>query len=189
MAPRLGAKRLAHVEAVAETIGRVAASWSAERREDAARAAWYHDACKDDPLGEMLAAIRAAGEEPDPWALRYAPVLVHAQAAAVWARSEMGERDAEVLLAVRHHPTGHPAWKEVGRALFVADFCEPRRPFARSLETPRIVDRAAAGPDGLAAAAVEVLALRLGRAIRSRRPIHSDGWRTWNAWTGAGEET
>jgi HD superfamily phosphohydrolase YqeK len=172
---------------VVETIERVTAGWSESGRDAAARAAWYHDAWKCDRLEDMLAEIRAGGEEADPWALRHAPVLIHAQAAAVWARRAMGEADAEVLLAVRHHPTGHPDWSAIGRALYVADFCEPGRPFAEPLGTAAIAEGAVAGSEALADAALAVLAIRLGRALESRRPLHPDGWRAWNAWSGAGE--
>lgn len=184
--PRLSPRRLAHVESVAETIERIAARWSGARRDAAVRAAWYHDAWKCDPTEAMLTEIRAGGEEPDPWALGRAPVLIHAQAAAVWARRAMGEEEEEVLLAVRHHPTGHPDWGEIGRALYVSDFCEPNRPHAESLETARLARRAAESSEALAETALEILVIRLGRALESRRPIHPDGWRAWNAWSGAG---
>lgn len=131
-----------------------------------------------------MAAIRTAGEEPDPWALRHAPALLHAQAAAAWGPEATGESDSEVLLAVRHHPTGHPDWADIGRALYVADFCEPRRKFAERLGTGRMLERAAGDAGSLAAVAREVLVLRLRRAIEDVRPIHPDTIRTWNAWLG-----
>jgi HD superfamily phosphohydrolase YqeK len=164
----------------------VAEEWDEESREAAIRAAWLHDAWRDADVPDTVAAIRGSGEEPDVWALRHAPVLLHAQAAAGWARSEMGESDPRVLLAVRHHPTGHPAWEDVGRALYVADFCEPTRPFATSLRTDRMVTRASAGPASLADAARDILVLRLGRSLREGRAVHPNSWLTWNAWVGAG---
>jgi HD superfamily phosphohydrolase YqeK len=186
VAPRLGVERLAHVESVVEAIAAIAGGWRPDRREAAIRAAWLHDAWRSASVEESAAAIRSAGEEPDPWATRHAPVLLHAQAAAVWAPSATGEADAEVLLAVRHHPTGHPRWKDVGRALYVADFCEPTRAFAAEHGTARMLERAAAGGEQLGAVALEVLVLRLRRAIEERRPIHPDSMGTWNAWVGGG---
>ena len=184
MAPRLGAARLAHVESVAAAIAEVAREWPPDRRAAAVRAAWLHDAWRSAPVEEAVAAIRSGGEEPDPWALRHAPVLLHAQAAAAWAPAATGEEDSEVLLAVRHHPTGHPDWGSVGRALYVADFCEPTRAFAARLGTGLLLQRAATDPASLALVALEVLVLRLRRAIDDRRPIHPDTVRTWNAWIG-----
>jgi len=182
VAPRLTARRMAHVESVAEAMGKVARVWTPDRRAAARRAAWLHDAWRNATVDESMAAIRSAGEEPDPWALRYAPVLLHAQAAAAWAPTATSEADPEVLLAVRHHPTGHPDWGAVGRALYVADFCEPTRAFAAALHTDRLLERAASGAESLTAVALEVLVLRLRRAIDEKRPIHPDTVRTWNAW-------
>ena len=185
--PRLSGKRLGHVASVAETIGRIARSWDAEDRDAALRAAWLHDAWRSESPAAVRAAILAAGEEPDPWAARHAPVLLHAQAAAAWGRVEAGELDPRVILAVRHHPTGHPSWDDLGRALYVADFCEPHRPFAASVGAERLVTRAADSSAALPAVAFEVLALRLARSVRDGRPVHPDTWRTWNAWAGAPE--
>jgi HD superfamily phosphohydrolase YqeK len=184
VAPRLGAARRAHVESVAAAIGVLARSWPPDRRAAAVRAAWLHDAFRSAPVEEAVAAIRSAGEEPDPWALRHVPVLLHAQAAAAWAPGATGESDPQVLLAVRHHPTGHPEWADVGRALYVADFCEPGRAFAGRLGTARMLERAAEDAGSLAAVAREVLVLRLRRAVDDGRPIHPDTVRTWNAWLG-----
>jgi HD superfamily phosphohydrolase YqeK len=186
VAPRLTPARFSHVQAVAETIGRITAAWDADARGAAMRAAWLHDAWRCASAEEALAGIRAGGEEPDPWTLRHAPALLHAQAAAVWAESALREADPHVLGAVRHHPTGHPDWGPVGLALYVADFCEPTRTFAAELGTDRLVARAAAGHAPLAAAAIEVLRLRLQRAIRHGRQIHPDSIRAWNAWLAAG---
>jgi predicted HD superfamily hydrolase involved in NAD metabolism len=186
VAPRLTPARLSHVEAVVETIGLVTARWGANARGAALRAGWLHDAWRCAPAEEALAEIRARGEEPDPWALRHAPVLLHAQAAAVWAESALGEADPHVLGAVRHHSSGHPDWGPVGLALYVADFCEPTRAFATELRTDRLIASAAAGQAPLAAAALEVLRLRLEWAIRDGRQIHPDSVRAWNAWLAAG---
>jgi HD superfamily phosphohydrolase YqeK len=187
VAPRLSAARLAHVESVAKTIGFLSRDWDAAERAAAERAAWLHDAWRSTGVPEALEAIRAFGEEPDPWTLRHAPALLHAQAAAAWARPATGESDPRVLLAVRHHPTGHPDWEDLGRALYVADFCEATRAYAASLGTGRLVARAAEGSASLAAVAREVLATRLERALRDGRAIHPDSWRTWNAWAEAAE--
>lgn len=169
-----------------ETIGRITAGWSAAAGGAARRAAWLHDACRCEPVEETIAEIRAAGQEPDPWALTHAPVLLHAQAAALWAESAVGESDPDVLSAVRHHPTAHPAWGDVGLALYVADFCEPSRAFATSLRTDRLVARAATGAAPLAGAALDVLRLRLEWAIRDGRTIHPHTVGAWNAWLSGG---
>jgi len=182
-ARRLTGSRLAHVEAVAETVAALAAAggWPSAVATLALRAAWIHDAWKDEPRDAWIGIIEGAGWKPDPWAVAHGPHLLHAQAAAAWAAVN-GESDADLLAAVRHHPTGHPAWGPVGKLLYVADFCEPTRPFAREQDTAALRSRAGAGEEGLAEAARRVLALRLEWLIRAVRPIHPHSWETWNEW-------
>lgn len=184
---RLSSPLIGHVASVARTVGEVArrARWSDEDREAATRAAWFHDAVKDEGRRVWLRRIREAGEEPDPWAAVRAPILLHAHAAAIWA-AETGEADARVLAAVRHHPTAHPDWGSIGRLLFVADFCEPTREFADALGTGRLRERA--GRSGnLAEVARVVLRLRLAWHLERDHPIHPRSVETWNAWTLEGD--
>ncbi len=184
---RLGGPRLAHVESVVATAREIAEAggWPEPVIRSVVRAAWAHDAVKREDPAAWRRRIEAAGEAPDPWALERAVELLHAQAAAAWARS-MGERDPEVLDAVRHHPTAHPDWGDVGRILYVADFCEPTREFAAEIGAEALRRRAAGGPEDLAEVAREVLRLRLSWHLERGRPVHPDSWRAWNAWTGGG---
>lgn len=177
-----GGPRLAHVRGVVETVRQIAAaSDDPHLAITAERAAWIHDAFRlDDPLS-LRRWIDAAGEEPDPWALAHAPALLHAQAAAVWAAAR-GETDPDVLMAIRHHPTGHPEWGPVGFLLYVADFCEPGRPHAGPLETAALRRRAGEGGDGLVDAARRVLSLRLAYDLKKDRAIHPMSLRTWKRW-------
>jgi HD superfamily phosphohydrolase YqeK len=180
---RLSPSRLAHVEAVAETAGQIATAgaWSAATVERALRAAWIHDVLKDESVGDWVRVIEEVGWEPDPWALAYNPQLLHAQAAAAWAQS-CGEVDREVLEAVRYHPTAHPDWDVVGLILFVADFAEPTRRFAKKAGTAEIRATASRGAAGLAVAARRVLGLRMGRLLESGDPVHPISIDAWNAW-------
>ncbi len=180
--------RLAHVRRVVETVRAIAASsgWPAELAGAAERAAWTHDALRLDDPESHLRMIEAAGEVPDPWARAHAPALLHAQAAAAWAAAR-GEADPEVLMAVRHHPTGHPGWGPVGLVLYVADFCEPGRPHAGQLETVRLGRRAGEGGEGLVDAARRVLSLRLAHAVEKDRPVHPLSLEAWKRWREARE--
>lgn len=179
-------RRLQHVRAVVATVRQVASgSWPPEVARAAERAAWFHDALKPDGVTVWREQIAVAGETPDPWAAAHAPDLLHAQAAATWAAA-WGEREAAVLDAVRHHPTAHADWGPVGRLLYVADFCEPTRPFHERLGCSALLTEATRGPAGLNRVAQRVLALRVEHLIGHNRPIHPDGWRAWNAWTESG---
>ena len=158
--------RLAHVRDVVETVRTTAGAggWPPAIVEGAIRAAWLHDVLRLEEPARLRRRIEDAGEEPDPWALAHAPKLLHAQGAAVWA-SARGETDPGVLSAVRHHPTAHPDWGPVGLLLYVADFCEPGRPYADRLDTSRIRILAGHGDAGLAEAARRVLGLRLAHQL------------------------
>lgn len=180
---RLSGDRLAHVEAIVSTARELARTggWPGATARAAERAAWAHDAVKQEDPPAWRQRIEAAGETPDPWSVEHGIGLLHAQAAAVWARS-MGERDPAVLAAVRHHPTAHAEWGDVGRILYVSDFCEPTRSFAEAVGATGLRERAARGPTGLAEAAREVLRIRLTWMLEEGRPVHPDSWRAWNAW-------
>ncbi len=85
------------------------------------RAGWLHDALRDAPEDEMR---RWAPDVDGPVELRHGP--------AAAARAELeGERDADVLSAVRWHSVGWEGWGRTGRALYCGDFLEPGRSFDR----------------------------------------------------------
>ncbi|MDX1660899.1 MAG: hypothetical protein R3326_03830 [Gemmatimonadota bacterium] len=165
---------------IAEAGGRPRATVAA-----AVRAAWEHDAVKQQEPAGWRRRIADAGETPDPWAEAHGVGLLHAQAAAAWAR-QLGESDPEGLAAVRHHPTAHPGWGVVGRILYVADFCEPLRAHAERVGAKRLRKRAGEGDEGLAEAARAVLRLRLEHLLAAGRAVHPDSFRAWNAWIGDG---
>ena len=87
-----------------------------------------------------------------------------------------------MLSAVRHHPTAHPDWGAVGLLLYVADFCEPGRPFAGRLGTARIRERAEQGESGLAEAARRVLGLRLAAQMAKGMEVHPLTLGAWRRW-------
>jgi len=99
--------RRAHIERVVAQLR----SWAdamhgdPQERDRWIRAGWLHDALRDAHLGDPLA---------------------HGPAAADRAAAD-GERDRGVLDAVRYHTVGWPAWDDVGRMLYLADFLEPGR--------------------------------------------------------------
>jgi 2-amino-4-hydroxy-6-hydroxymethyldihydropteridine diphosphokinase len=88
--------------------------------------AWHdagrlHDAVRDASDAELRAIV---GDD------RMAAPLLHGPAAARLLERD-GERRAEVLMAIEYHTVGHPRWDRTGRALYMADYLEPGRPFAR----------------------------------------------------------
>lgn len=81
----------------------------------------YHDVLRDATEAE-LRAIVPESVEPAP--------LLHGPAAARMLAGD-GERRTPLLEAVTWHTVGHPGWDRTGRALYMADFLEPGRAFAR----------------------------------------------------------
>jgi HD superfamily phosphohydrolase YqeK len=117
-------KRRAHVERVTALLDR----WATQLHLDAEEARAWHDAgAWHDALRDAASAtLRALAPDPD------RPVeTLHGPAAATRLAAE-GETRAGVLEAIRWHTVGHAEWDRTGRALYMADFLEPGRQFARA---------------------------------------------------------
>ena len=117
-------KRRAHISRVTALLDR----WAAELAlpPDEARA-WHdvgrlHDALRDAPESFLRGLVED----------REMPVGVLHGPAVARVLEEAGETRHEVLEAVRWHTVGHPEWGKAGRALFMADYLEPGRPFSRA---------------------------------------------------------
>ena len=116
-------KRRAHIARVTALLDR----WAAELNvpPDEARA-WHdagvlHDALRDAPATELRALV------PD---VSLPLRILHGPAAAERLARD-GETRIDVLQAIRWHTVGNGAWARTGRALYMADFLEPGRSFAR----------------------------------------------------------
>lgn len=146
--------RREHVERVAAVLRGWATALELDRTEHDRwlRACYLHDALRDAPETEMR---RWAPLVEGPVELRHGP--------AAAARAELeGERDADVLSAVRWHSVGWVGWGSTGRALYCADFLEPGRDFDRA-ERALLADRF---PDAPATVLREVVIRRLAYAER-----------------------
>jgi HD superfamily phosphohydrolase YqeK len=121
---RVTEKRRAHIARVTALLDR----WASELHvpPDEARA-WhdagrFHDALRDAPEAELRALV------PD---VSLPAQILHGPAAAAQLARD-GETRAHVLEAIRWHTVGNGAWARTGRALYMADFLEPGRSFARA---------------------------------------------------------
>lgn len=120
----VGDRRRAHIARVTALLDR----WAVELALDPAEAQAWHDA------GRWHDALRDADADtlrslaPDPG--RPLETLHGPAAAARLARE--GEARAGVLEAIRWHTVGHADWDRTGQALYMADFLEPGRQFARA---------------------------------------------------------
>jgi 2-amino-4-hydroxy-6-hydroxymethyldihydropteridine diphosphokinase len=165
---RVSEGRLAHIERVTALLD----AWSAALRlpdEDAR--AWHdvgawHDALRDADPAELR---RWAPESRWPDKVRHGP-------AAAARLAHEGERREDVLEAIRWHTLGHAAWARTGRALFMADFLEPGRSFARA-ERDFLARTVPADFDGVFR---QVVQLRLEWTIREGKPVFPETAALWN---------
>lgn len=105
--------------------------------EQAVTAGLLHDLCKAMKPDELAERATEFGitENLDN------PNLLHGPVAAEEAARELGIDDEDVLDAIRFHTTGRAEWSRVGMALFIADFCEPRRTHEGAAEAREMLER------------------------------------------------
>lgn len=165
---RVSPKRLAHIRRVTSLI----VNWAeemhicAEERDSWHDAALYHDCLRDAPV-EELREIVGDPSIPDP--------LLHGPAAAAVMALE-GETRTDVLEAVRWHTVGCRSWSRSGRALYMADYLEPGRPFGR-------VDRAylaARAPTDFDGTLRQVVRDRIEWMLREGYELPSESVELWN---------
>ena len=165
-------KRLAHISRVTALLDH----WARELKLTPADAqAWHdagrwHDALRDSPE-DALRALTAGG----PFADAPASVLHGPSAAAMLERE--GETRAPVLLAVRWHTLGNPAWDRTGRALFMADFLEPGRGFMQA-DRAFLVSALHADFEGVFR---QVVRMRLEWTLREGKALFPESVGLWNS--------
>jgi len=161
-------KRRAHIERVTALLDRWAVQLALPA--DEARA-WHdvgrwHDALRDAPT----ATLRE-------WALdTERPVeVLHGPAAARRLESE-GEARESVLAAIRWHTVGHAEWDRTGRALFMADFLEPGRSFARA-DRAFLAEHLPHDFDGIFR---QVVRMRIEWTVREGKSLFPETVALWN---------
>lgn len=116
-------ERHAHMARVAELME----DWARRSGLDEANlvrwraAAWLHDALRDEDPEVLRPRV--------PEALRDLPPKVLHGPAVAYQLEQDGVGDESFRLAVAYHTLGHPDLDRLGRALFLADFLDPGRPF------------------------------------------------------------
>lgn len=166
---RVSGRRLAHIARVTALLVEWARSIGVP---DPEAAAWrdagrWHDALRDAPEAEL----RQLAPERD-----YPAGMLHGPAAAAVLQRD-GERRPDVLDAIRWHTVGSPAWARTGRALYMADYLEPGRPFARP-------DRgwlAAQVPSDFDGVFRQVVRQRMEWALREGHALYHETVDLWNA--------
>ena len=117
-------KRHAHIARVTMLLD----AWSALLDlSDDERKAWHdvgvlHDALRDASEAELR---RLTGDTERPVHILHGPAVAE-------RLTRDGETRDDVLEAIRWHTLGSAHWNRTGKALFMADFLEPGRPFSRA---------------------------------------------------------
>lgn len=117
-------KRRAHIARVTALLDEwaVALGLSPDQR-----TAWHdvgvlHDALRDATEDELRTLT---GDRDRPMHILHGPAVAE-------RLSRDGERRTSVLEAIRWHTLGSARWDRTGKALYMADFLEPGRPFSRA---------------------------------------------------------
>lgn len=117
-------KRRAHIARVTALLDQWsdALGLTAENRK-----AWHdvgvlHDALRDADEDELR---RLTGDTQRPMHILHGPAVAE-------RLTREGETRADVLHAIRWHTLGNAHWGRTGKALYMADFLEPGRPFSRA---------------------------------------------------------
>ena len=165
-----GAERRAHMERVAELLGRWAADLGLP---DHDRLRWravgfLHDALRDEEPGRLRDRV------PPAW--RALPgQLLHGPAAAERLRVD-GVLDGELLRAVACHTVGDPEFGPLGRALYAADFLESGRPFLADWRAS-LRSRMPGDLDGVVR---EILGRRITHLVEKGMTVHPQTLEYWN---------
>lgn len=161
-------RRRAHIVRVTALLDR----WARELHLSPEEASAWHDA------GRWHDALRDADDETlrslanD----RERPVTTLHGPAAANRLIQDGERREGVLAAVRWHTVGHAEWDRTGRALYMADFLEPGRQFART-DRAWLADHLVHDFDGVFR---QVVRMRIEWNVREGKALFPETVDLWN---------
>ena len=162
-------KRRAHIARVTALLD----EWAEALRVSAdERQAWHdvgvlHDALRD-ASEEDLRSLAGDSERP--------MHILHGPAVAVRLERE-GERRTSVLEAIRWHTLGSARWDRTGKALYMADFLEPGRPFSRA-DRAFLAAHAMRDFDGVFR---QVVRTRIEWTVREGKMLFPETADLWNA--------
>ena len=173
LSENLSPARFKHILGVRETAVALAKRLGIDTAQ-AELAALLHDCAKERPDDELLALAKRHGLEADEHE-QSTPGLLHGKVAPFVAAEEFAIGDETVFDAMRCHSTGAVEMGPLDQLLFVADFCEPNRPYTAAAEV-----RELAGRD-LETAALEVMQFKLRKTLLKKQPVHPDSLHAYNA--------
>ena len=129
-------------------------------------AALLHDALRDAPEADLRALVPRAD---------FTAEMLHGPAVAALLERN-GDGREEMLDAIRWHTVGSAPWRRLGRALFMADFLEPGRKFARA-DRAYLAEHVATDFDGTFR---QVVRMRIEHALREGYTLYPETVELWN---------
>lgn len=126
-----------------------------------------HDALRDAPEDDLRHLSGIQGRDVE---------MLHGPAAATRLERD-GVGDPSVLDAIRFHTVGSPNWDRTGKALFMADFLEPGRHFAKR-DRAFLAEQVPHDFDGVFR---QVLRARLEHALREGYTLFPETVALWNS--------
>lgn len=162
-------KRRTHIARVTALLD----DWSGSLDLDAdERRAWHdvgvlHDALRDASEEELR---RLTGDTERPVHILHGPAVAE-------LLSRDGEARREVLDAIRWHTLGSPGWGRTGKALYMADFLEPGRPFLRA-DRAFLAAHVTADFDGVFR---QVVRTRIEWTVREGKMLFPETASLWNS--------
>ncbi len=130
-------------------------------------AGWLHDCGK--ALGSRAQKGLLLKCKADAFEKTQSP-LWHAVIGGWLARSRYGCKDKAVLSAIRWHTTGKASMSQLEKLIFVADYCEPSRPWPSAKKLRGLAKK------DLEAAWREVCRHKIIDLLERSRPVHPRAW-------------
>ena len=173
LSDNLSPARLKHILGVRETAVALAKPLGIDTAQ-AELAALLHDCAKERPDDELVALAKCHGVEADEHE-QHTPSLLHGKVAPFVAAEQFAIDDATVFDAIRCHSTGAVEMGPLDQLLFVADFCEPNRPYTAAEEVRELAEC------DLEAAVLEVMQFKLRKTLLKKQQVHPDSFHAYNA--------
>ncbi|MDP6081989.1 MAG: bis(5'-nucleosyl)-tetraphosphatase (symmetrical) YqeK [Verrucomicrobiota bacterium] len=174
LSENLSPARFRHVMGVREVALTLAKRHGVDEAQ-AELAALLHDCVKERPNDELLGLAKRHGLQVDKHEQQM-PDLLHGKVAPFVAAERFGVNDETVFDATRCHSTGAVEMGPLDQVLFVADFCEPSRPYTAAQDVRELAER------DLEAAVLEVMQFKLRKTLLKKQPVHPDSFHAYNAW-------
>ncbi len=176
---RLNEKRYEHSLCVADEAKRLALKYGADS-EKCFKAGLLHDITKNisdndhlkifETFGIILSRIENNARK-----------LWHAMSGAVYLKYVLGEKDEEIIDAVRFHTTAKADMSLTAKILYLADFTSSDRDYPDVDEIRRLVDIS------LDSALIYALQYSISDLIQHKKPIHPDTLEAYNQITLGGK--